>query len=342
MEQLTAAIIGMGNIAPMHVKSLNESGIPIAAVCDKHIGTAKEFASTIRCKAYTDYEKMLDEGGFQVLHICLPHHLHARVAIAALQKGYHVLCEKPMATTVADAKAMADTAKQTGRTLGLIFQNRFSPGAKLIKQTLAGGELGPVKSGWFRVTWSRGKNYYKGSDWRGFWATEGGGAIINQSIHCFDLSNHFLGTPTSVNANIANRIHPEIEVEDVAEGVIWYGGVPISFFVTTNHPYDVPASLEIICENGKAELDGEHARITYPDGTEKTALPDEGAKKRFGMKSYWGVSHIMQIGDFYQCLAEGRKHLPDGEEGLRTQVLVNGIYEAAKGGGEALSCLANS
>ncbi|MCL1788390.1 MAG: Gfo/Idh/MocA family oxidoreductase [Defluviitaleaceae bacterium] len=230
---LKAAVVGLGGISPMHIKPLQTMGIPIVAVCDKNAEIAEAVAIETGATAYSQYEDMLEAGGFDVLHICLPHFLHAPVAIAALSKGYHVLTEKPMATTIPDAENMIATAKANNVYLGVIFQNRYSPGAQLIKQTLESGALGAVKGGWIRVTWHRSGDYYALSDWRGRWATEGGGVLINQSIHSFDMMNYFLGSPTAVDASVANRAHPDIEVEDIAEGVISYGKTPISFFVNT-------------------------------------------------------------------------------------------------------------
>jgi len=319
MYNLKAAIIGLGSIAPMHINSLEYLGIPVAAKCDIRPMEG----------AFTSCEDMLAAGGFDVLHICLPHHLHAQVAIATLDRGYHVLTEKPMATSVADAQKMQQAAEKNKRQLGVIFQNRYSPGAKLIKESL--GELGKVLGGWLRVTWHRPEEYYAKSQWHGRWATEGGGSVITQSIHTFDMMNHFLGEPTNISASIANRAHPSIEVEDVAEGLITYeGGAKISFYVNTFHPYNAPASLELVCENGRATLIGEDAEIIFTNGQKKTASADIEAQRRFGMKSYWGVSHVKQIQDFYESLATGRRVLVDGQEGLRTQRLVEGIYEAGK------------
>ena len=321
-----AAIIGLGNIAPMHIKSLEAIGVEITAVCDNR----EERAGALNCPFFTDYNEMLSAGGFDVLHICLPHYLHAPVAVAALEKGIHVLCEKPMATTIADAEKMIEASKKSGAFLGVVFQNRYSTGAALIKEALQSGELGEVLGGWLRVTWFRDASYYAESDWRGKWATEGGGVLINQSIHTFDMMNYFLGNPTDISASIANRAHPTIEVEDVAEGIITYGNAKISFFVNTYHPYDAPASIEIICKNGRATLIGEDATITLSNGTKKTAGADTEAQRQFGMKSYWGVSHVKQIQAFYNAISENRQPSPSGEEALLTQRLINGIYESAK------------
>jgi predicted dehydrogenase len=235
-----------------------------------------------------------------------------------------------MATSVEDAEKMLKAAKKNSVFLGIVFQNRFSPGAALIKNALESGELGAVKSGALRVNWHRDENYYAQSNWRGKLATEGGGVLINQSIHAFDMLNYFLGEPTSVCASIANRAHPKIEVEDVSEGIISYGAAKISFFVNTYHPYDAPATIELLCENARAEISGENAKIFFNDGRKKTIGADIGAQKKFKMKSYWGVSHVKQIQAFYESVAQGKNPQPDGEEGLRTQKLINGIYEASK------------
>lgn len=330
MTQFKAAVVGLGGVSPMHTKPLAALGIPITAVCDKHQDKANAVAAETGAKAYTDYKEMLNAGGFDVLHICLPHFLHAPVAIDAMNAGCHVLTEKPMATTIADAEKMIAAAKSNNVTLGVIFQNRYSPGATLIKETLESGALGKPVAGWIRVNWHRSDAYYANSDWRGKWATEGGGVLINQTIHSFDMMTHFLGNPTCVDASIANRAHPAIEVEDIAEGVITYGRVPVSFFVNTYHPYDAPATVEVICENGKASLVGEDAEIVFHDGKKLTAGKDEAAMQQFGMKSYWGVSHIKQIQAFYMSLENGTAPTIDGQQGLRTQVLINSIYESAK------------
>jgi len=142
--------------------------------------------------------------------------------------------------------------------------------------------------------------------------------------------NYFIGTPTSVNATVANHAHPDIEVEDVAEGMIMYGDVPVNFYVTTSHPYNAPIEIEIIFQKGQVNVSGEEAIIKYEDGRQITAGPDTEAQEKYQMTSYWGVSHIKQIKAFYEELSNGKNSTVDGREGLITQKLVNGVYLSAE------------
>ena len=327
--KLKAAIVGCGNIAPMHMQSLQMLGVPVVAVCDREVERTMQYDCPGR---FADCGEMLKTGGFDVLHVCLPHYLHAPVTLEAIAHGVHVLCEKPMATTVSDAQRMLAAAEAKGVHLGVIFQNRYNPGTVLVQKALDSGALGKIQGGWLQVTWNRGGDYYAKSDWRGKWATEGGGALINQSIHVFDLMNTFFGRmPDHVEANIANRAHPEIEVEDVAEGVIYYGDVKITFYANTIHPYDAPAELGLFCENGMATITGSSARIQYNDGRTETAAEEEDSKFAL-IKNYWGRSHARQIQDFYKSLSNDKIPTICGAEALKTQMLINGIYESAKAG----------
>ena len=327
---MKAAIVGLGGIAPMHIKPLKTIGVEIVAVCDVKPENAEKLATELNCRAFTNYNKMLEAGGFDVLHICLPHHLHASVSIDALLKGFHVLTEKPMSITILEAEKMIEVSQKSGKSLGVIFQNRYNPAAILIKETLDTGELGAVTGGFLRVNWHRTEEYYNEAAWRTTWEESGGGAVIAQAIHTFDLMNHFIGNPTEVYASMANRAHPTIEIEDVAEGIITYGNAFISFYVTTFHPYNEPVTLRITCENGYISLIGEDAEIVYNDGRKKVAGADIKAQQLYGMKSYWGVSHIKQITDFYKSIQANEVPKIDGVESLRTQCLIEAIYKSAK------------
>jgi len=329
MNELKAAVIGLGGVSTVHINSLDIIGIPITAMCD----IKPELVNKRACSYFTDYNAMLSSGGFDVLHICLPHYLHAPVSIAALKKGIHVICEKPMATTVEDANAMVSAANESKASLEIIFQNRYNHSTQTVKAVLDSGELGRITGGWLQVTWHRTQAYYESADWRGKLKTSGGGVLINQAIHSFDLMNYLVsntfGNPTSVIGTTANRTFPTIEIEDIAEGIIQYGDAKFSFYTNLFHPYDAPVTLQIICENGRVSLTGDIATIEYNNGRVETFSDDVSSKKNFG-KDYWGYSHIKQIQSIYEHLTGKTSERVSGLEGLRTQRIINGIYESAK------------
>ncbi|KRG16086.1 oxidoreductase [Virgibacillus soli] len=335
MSKFKVGIIGCGRIFPMHAYPVNaREDTEIVAVCDNKEDRAKEKAEIFQCAYYTDYEKMLDSEDLDVLHICLPHHLHAPVAIAAAKRNIHILTEKPMSIAYEDAVEMVETAKNQNVTLGVIFQNRYNPGSKLIKEMLVNGELGAICSGKLSVTWDRSDDYYKESDWKGTWDKEGGGVIIDQAIHTMDLMRWFVDDEIHyVDATISNRAHEFIDVEDSAEGVIKYkNGVVTAFHAINYYTYDAPVEIELHCESGIAKMVGDRATVTLHDGREFIAdnNPNETFDYDSGAKSYWGVSHIKQVNNYYEALQEGKQPQITGEDALKTQKMITAIYDSGK------------
>lgn len=335
MKKFKVGVIGCGTISSTHLDSIKmcESAILIA-VCDNKENYAIAKAEQYGCKYYTDYKEMLEKEDLDVVHICAPHYMHPPMAIYAASKGVNVLTEKPMSISLADADAMIKACKDNNVTLGVIFQNRYNAGSKLIKEALESGALGKILSGKLSVTWDRSDEYYSVSDWKGTWDKEGGGVIINQAIHTMDLLRWFIDSPIEyVDANISNRAHGLIEVEDSAEGVIKYKNGVVSIFHTINYyTYDAPVEIELHCENGIAKLVSDKATIKFSDGRESSADRDSQVQKNLDaeVKSYWGVSHTEQIIGFYESLAKGEKPFIDGEEARKTQAMICAIYQSGK------------
>ncbi|PXW91076.1 putative dehydrogenase [Streptohalobacillus salinus] len=333
MKPLKVAIIGCGNIFPMHAASVMERvDAELVAVCDVKKERADEKAEQLQVKAYYKVEQLFDEEVLDVVHICLPHHLHAPVTWEATRRKIHVLTEKPMAINYPDAERMIKEAKANDVTLGVIFQNRYNPGSQLIKTMLTNGELGAVKSGKLSVTWDRSDAYYEQSDWKGTWDKEGGGVIIDQAIHTMDLMRWFVDSELSyVDASISNRAHEIIEVEDAAEGVIAYqNGVVTAFHAINYYTYDAPVEIELHCEHGVAKMVADKATVTLTDG--RSFIADHNPLETFtydsGVKGYWGVSHVKQINNFYDVIrGEATLDVP-AEEALKTQQMINAIYQS--------------
>lgn len=335
MKKLRAGIVGCGNISPMHYLSV--SGLEcaeVAAVCDIKEDRAKSKSKELGCPCYTDYKEMIDKADLDVVHVCTPHYLHAPIAIYAANAKKNILTEKPMSIKLSDAEAMIKAAKDNGVTLGVIFQNRYNAGSILIKDTLQSGALGRILSGKAVVTWNRSDDYYGKSDWKGTWDKEGGGVIIDQAIHTLDLMRWFVGSEIEyVDANIGNRAHDKIEVEDTAEGVIKYkNGVVTGFFTINYYTYDAPVEIELHCEKGIVKMVADRAHIKFNDGREFIAdnNPNETFNYGNGAKGYWGVNHVKQIRNYYQCLLDGKKPDITGEDAIKTQKMICAIYESGK------------
>jgi len=364
MKKFGVGVIGCGAIFIVHAYPLHRmEETEIKAVCDIKPEALTAASELFHCDAYSDYHDLLERKDIDVVHILTPHYLHAPMAIEAANAGKHVLTEKPMAIAMDQAYAMIEAARRNGVTLGVISQNRYNAASVAIKNALLDGSLGKVIGQRIVLSWAKPAEYYRRSDWHGTWDKEGGSLMIDQAIHVMDLARWFVGEEiASVQASITNRDHPEIETEDTAEGLITYqNGVKSVFFATNNFSYDAPVLVETHCENGTALMEFDRAVITYKNGQELTVVNDptdtfdEGEYKSFfneessqmamrtlrewgvmmlpvtwkAPKSYWGVTHIKQIQNFYSSLAAGRQPDITGEVAIKTQELIMAIYRSA-------------
>lgn len=335
-DKIRVGIIGCGNIFPMHAYPVFErEDTEIVGICDtkgdRLIKAVEAFGGT----AYKSYTRMFDEANLDVVHICTPHYLHPPMAIEALKRGIKVMTEKPMSISAEDGMAMIEASREYDTTLGVIFQNRYNPGSVLIKETLMSGDLGKIISGRAMVTWNRSDEYYSKSDWKGTWDKEGGGVVIDQSIHTLDLMRWFVNEDIAyIDAQIGNRAHEIIEVEDSAEGVIKYkSGIVTGFYTVNYYGYDAPVEIELYCEKGIVKLVADKATITFNDG--RVLKADKNPNERFNygdVKGYWGVSHIKQINQFYDAITSDGVLDVLAEDAYETQRMVAAIYESGKTG----------
>ncbi len=334
MNKRRVGLIGCGNIHLLHAYSIQALEMAeLVAVCDEKIERAEKTAEIFSCRVYTDWKEMIDKGDIDVVHLCTPHHLHAPMAIYALEAGKDVLTEKPMAISTEDAARMNEAAEKSGRTLGVIFQNRYNPGSVYVKELLESGELGKVQSARCALYWNRPEAYYAKDAWRGTWEGEGGGVIINQAIHTLDMLRWFMDSEIDfVEANIENRMHPGIEVEDMAEGIIAYkNGVLMSFHLVNYYSINEPVTVELVCEKGNVHMEGARAVVTFADGRVEERTQNKDEYIPFAPeKSYWGVGHYKQIADFYESLEKGEEPKISGREAMKTQEMIGAMYTSGK------------
>jgi len=336
MKKFKSAIIGCGAIFPTHAVSIDKcERAELVAVCDIIKEKADKSASKYGCHAYTDYIEMLEGEEIDVVHVCLPHYLHAPVAIECMKRGKQVITEKPLSTNVQDAGAMIKASEEYGVTLACIFQNRFNAGTQLVRSLFLEGELGRVKGARCSVYWYRPESYYRADNWHGTWDKEGGGVIINQAIHTLDAMRYIMNaSPVEVHASIANRGDANIEVEDTAEGAILFdNGVRAAFHAINFYSFDDDVEINFDFEKGRAKILSDRATVTLFDGRTFTAVHNPAESIDYGdVKAYWGVNHYKQIDDVYKCLETGEEMLVDLQGSLETLKIVCAIYESGKSG----------
>ena len=327
-----AGIIGCGAIAQVHGWVLHGmEDVELTAVCDVDEEKAKVLSEQYadgRAEIYSDW-RALCAAKLDVLHICTPHFLHVPMAVEALRCGKAVFMEKPCAISKEQfAELVCADAQYPGR-LGFCFQNRYNETTKEMDRMISSGKIGLLTGGRAFVTWRRDEAYYQGSPWKGKWETEGGGVLINQSIHTLDLLLRYLGRPKKVAATITNHhLSDFIEVEDTAEAWLSFAnGKRACFFASNGYVTDAPVLLELQGEKGSILLNGSEVTVR----SEENGIEHFCCEQGNGIgKGYWGSGHRDCISDFYRCLCDGSRFPVGMEEVKATMQTLFRIYDAGR------------
>lgn len=312
---MRAAVIGHGVIGKHHVKILSEMGM-LSAVCDVDKNALQGLEGI---ELYENYIEMLDKEKLDAVHICTPHHLHAEMIIAALDRSINVLCEKPLCIKEEDIPRILEAEKRSKAILGVCHQNRYNPANRYVKEYLTDKEIQGAVG---HVSWNRDEEYYRAADWRGKWDTEGGGVLINQALHTLDLIQWFCGMPRSLSASISNlTLQGKIEVEDTAV-ICAKGDVDFNFYASNGSPAGMPVEITLKASGKIVNIIKNRAII---DGS-LVNLPEE--KGIAASKTCYGYGHYPLIEDFYSCIKEGRRFPIDGEEGAKVIRLILAAYKS--------------
>ena len=339
MQKLKVAIAGCGRIAAVYKDAFKkcEDLIEVKYAVDMVEERAQAFASEFEC-AYSVKFEDIQKQDLDVVHICTPHFLHKDQVVGCLEGGFHVLTEKPMAITLEDADIMIAAAERTGRKLGVIFQNRYIEGIKEAKKVIDSGQLGKIIGARSLLTWWRPPSYYK-CDWKGSWEKEGGGVLIDQTIHSIDLVHYLVGSSVEwIHGHIDNRILKSAEVEDVADAAIGFkNGCIYSLFACNYYMYNAPVQIEVMGEKGKVHLKGFDVTIELED-KQYAVKPLPMTDVVNGGKDYWGTYHYRQIREFYACILNDRPIVIDGAEGRIALEIVLGVYQSSKENRKIVIC----
>lgn len=349
---LRIALIGPGKVAHLHAKAvLQTPDTQLCAVYGRTYQKAEDFGSQYGIRAYSDIYDMVDRENIDLCLVTTPHPAHREPTVAALNAGSHVLVEKPLASSLEDCDAMIEAAQRNGRYLGTISQRRFYAPSMRIRQAIDAGKIGKPVLGMIQMLGWRGEAYYQSDPWRGSWAGEGGGVLVNQSPHQLDLLLWYMGEVESVYGVWANVNHPYIEVDDTALAIVRFrnGGLG-NIVVSNSQKPGLYGKVHIHGENGASvgvQTDGGSMFVAGMSGItdppvndiwsvpgEETMLPTFVAEDTAFFNQIDAITYYfgLQIADFRDAINEKRPPMVTGEDGRKVVALFQAIYESTRTG----------
>lgn len=325
------AIIGCGRIAQRHAEHIDRLG-SLTAVCDIIPEKAEALAVKYRASAYSGIEEFLQaiQGKTDVVAVCSPNGLHARHTVRALQTGFHVLCEKPMALTVQDCGEMINAAERANRRLFIVKQNRFNPPVAAVKNVIDSGKLGKIYSVQLNCFWNRNEEYYRNS-WKGTKDLDGG-TLFTQFSHFVDLLYWMIGDIKEVHGYLGNFHHKGIiEFEDT--GVIslrfYSGAVGTINYTVNSHDSNMEGSLTIFAEKGTIKIGGQYLNeLEYQSigGFRIDNLPPGNPPNNYGKYLGSMSNHDKVYQNVIEVLGGNGIIATNGFEGLKTVEIIDKIY----------------
>lgn len=339
-RRVRAGLIGCGKIAAIHAMALNTlEEAEFVACCDRDTDRARELAAKYDVPhVYSDAGELLRSGMVDVVLVCTPHPAHEPVVVAAADAGVHVLCEKPIAISLAEADRMIEATRRAGVKFGVIFQRRFWPAAQRIRKAIDGGRLGKLTLGECSVRLWRSPEYFASDPWRGKWATEGGGVLMNQAVHSIDQFLWFMGDAVEVVGRYATLRHGAyIDVEDTAVATVVFenGALGIIQAASTFQP-DFGFRVAVHGDHGAAvsvweQPEGQQGvnDLWSLPGEESFRAVWEGEDKG---KPGFPLFHVLQIQDFLRAVIDDRQPAVTGTDARKSLEVILAIYESSRTG----------
>jgi predicted dehydrogenase len=284
MSRHRVAVVGAGVIGARHAQTVSElDGAELACVIDTDHAAAELAAAKYKTTAYYDLDKALNgPTEFDIVAVCAPSGLHADIAVRALQAGKHTIVEKPIEVTLAAADRIIAAQRSSGRLATVIHQHRFDDSSQIMMETIRNGQLGRITSAAVACAWWRGQAYYDSAAWRGTWQLDGGGALMNQSVHVIELLIAALGRPAEVFAYTGCLAHQRIEVEDVGVAAVRFeSGALATILGTTSAFPGISTRVQVHGDRGSIVIDGDNLAFIHTAAGEQ-AVSSAGSSPDFG------------------------------------------------------------
>ena len=340
------AIIGAGVIGDVHAQAIRS--LPDVAALSLIVSTreasARRLAEARGAGGYsTDLDAVFADPDIDAVSICTPSGLHADQAVAALTAGKHVMIEKPIDVTLEAADRIIAAERASGAKVAVVSQHRFDPATEQVMAAIQAGDLGRLTSGIASTAWWRGQSYYDAGRWRGTWAMDGGGAIMNQTIHTIDLLVAMLGVPTEVFAYAARLAHERIEVEDTAVAVVRFASGALGVIHGTTAAYPgLEAGVRVFGTKGSAVIADDHLVYFHrnPGPAPELPMPPPAADTNqvtdadalTAEQRRLGQAHVAQFADFVDAIRLDQPVRVGTQEARAVLAVVLGLYRSAAAG----------
>jgi len=338
MKTWNFGIIGAGLIADFHARAIGDiENAKLIGCCDKIPERAQKLADKYGIRAFKNYQQMLKSDQIDVVTIATPSGFHLEPTVAAAKTGKHVICEKPLEVTLKRIDRMIDAHTKAGTRLGGIFPYRFNDAMVPLREAIKSSRLGTITYAGIYVPWWRTDEYYKDS-WHGTWKLDGGGAMMNQSIHMVDMLCDLMPPIESVHAYTDKLGHPQIETEDTAVAVLRYtnGALGIIYGTTASWPGQF-RRFEITGTKGTVIM-VENSFTIWKFADERPQ--DQEVRAKFGqIEGGGGVAdpaaithrnHARNFKAFLNALETGQDFWVSGPEARRAVEIILAIYKSAR------------
>jgi len=343
----TFGIIGGGMIAEFHAKAILAigKGVSLGAIYARNEEKAKQLGAQFNCKSFCNLEEFLAEKEIDIVTVATPSGAHLEPAIAAAKAKKHIICEKPLEVTSERISKMIAIAKKEDVMLSGIFNRRFNPAVEQLKMAIERKRFGKLTLCDAQIKWFRTQEYYDSGKWRGTMNLDGGGALMNQSIHTIDLLLYLVGDVKRVSASVALLAHENIEVEDTAVAILEFKNGALgtiqgstACWSSTGHP----AEIQICGTEGSAFLSDESFRVWDFLEKEKQDIyvrdslmqSDEKGLGANDPKAINFLGHQRNFENVVEALEKGKPPLISGAEAMKSVQLIEAIYQSSNNKGE--------
>ena len=334
---LRVGIIGCGAIAAMHIAAFQRCPrTEIRAVASKSEQSACRVGEQLGVPYYTDCRALMDRGDIDLISVCTPSGLHMEPTLYAASHGIHVSVEKPIEITTERIDHMIAACEQNRVVLSCIFNNRFSDAHMFLKRAIEAGRFGRLLNLNVSVRWYRKPEYYTASPWHGTLSLDGGGALMNQSIHYIDLMQWLGGDVSSLYAYTGTLLHP-IEAEDTAVACLRFANGALGTVIGTTSSYPgYPAELQIVGERGSAVItDGAITTWAFLDSDPMDETADEliakGSVKNnraADPMAFAAENHCRQIARIVEAIENGTPVDIDAREARKSVAIIEAVYRS--------------